>query len=82
MKKSGVVQEVVFYFQFQFYSLVKLFVGTLESSDNSRNAIVCFVCDPMCQMKKISSLFGTLDHNYVLCRWRVESGNFGSDRKV
>ena len=51
-----------------------------KSSVKFGNPIICFVRDPMSQIRTMSSLFGTLGHNYVLCWWRVESGTFGSDR--
>ena len=35
-----------------------------ESSGQSENPIVCFLCDPIYQIRKIFSLFGTLGHNY------------------
>ena len=53
-----------------------------ESLDKSKNPIICFVCDPMCQIRKKSSLFGTLGHNYVLCCGSSKSGTFCSDHKT
>ena len=41
-----------------------------DSSHRSGNPIFCFVCDPMCQIRKISSLFGNfgiLGRSYLLC---------------